>query len=321
MNEGNFKELFQRHPKNPILTAADWPYSVNTVFNPGATIFHGKTLLLARCEERSGLSHLTKAVSADGVGNWQIDGAPTLAPDQQNHPEERWGIEDPRITWLTEIGKWAVVYTAYSRSGPLVAMALTDDFAKFDRFGPIMQPQDKDAAIFPRKFKGKWALIHRTTGADDSSAGHIWLAYSDDLTHWIDDRPLIKSRQGGRWDANKIGLCTPPLETNEGWIILYHSVKRTASGSIYRLGLALLDLENPAQVLRRSDDWFFGPTEPYERQGDVDDVVFPCGWVADEQTGLLRMYYGGADSCIALATASLKELTEYAKHCPEPHEE
>ena len=304
-----FREIFQRHPKNPILTAADWPYSVNAVFNPGATLFHGKTLLLARCEERSGFSHLTKAISADGVGDWQIDGKPTLVSDPIAHPEERWGIEDPRITRLAELEKWAVLYTAYSRGGPLVSLALTADFSGFDRLGPIMQPQDKDAAIFPRRFFG------------GKSAGHIWLAYSDDMIHWTDDRPLLKAREGGRWDANKIGLCTPPLETKEGWIILYHSVKNTASGSIYRLGLALLELENPGKVLRRSDEWIFGPTEAYERDGDVDDVVFPCGWVADEQTGLLRMYYGGADSCIALATASLQELTEYAIQCPEPHEE
>lgn len=321
MRDAKFKELFKRHPGNPILTAADWPYSVNSVFNPGATMFQGKTLLLARCEERSGFSHLTKATSADGVGNWQIDQEPTLLPDIANHPEERWGIEDPRITWLPEAGKWAIVYTAYSRSGPLVAMALTADFKNFERLGPIMQPQDKDAAFFPRRFCGKWALLHRTTGAADSSAGHIWLAFSEDMLHWTEDRPLLKSRQGGRWDANKIGLCTPPLETEAGWLILYHSVKKTASGSIYRLGLALLDLENPALVLRRSDDWIFGPTEPYERQGDVDDVVFPCGWVLDEPSGILKMYYGGADSCIALATASLQELTEYVKRCPEPYEE
>ena len=322
MSKVKFKELFQRHPKNPILTAADWPYPVNTVFNPGATLFQGKTLLLARCEERSGFSHLTKAVSVNGIDSWQIDGAPTLAPDSENHPEERWGIEDPRITWLAELNKWAVIYTAYSRGGPLVAIALTEDFVRFDRLGPVMQPQDKDAAIFPRRFfDGKWGLLHRTTGATDSSAGHIWLAYSDDMIHWVDDRPLLKSRQGGRWDANKIGLCTPPLETKEGWIILYHSVKKTAGGSIYRLGLALLDRENPGLVLRRSDDWVFGPTEPYEREGDVDDVVFPCGWVVDEQTGLLRMYYGGADSCIALATASVDDLSEYIRSCPEPHDD
>lgn len=119
----------------------------------------------------------------------------------------------------------------------------------------------------------------------------------------------------------KIGLCTPLLETSEGWIILYHSVKNTASGSIYRLGLALLDLNNPGKVLRRSDEWIYGSIETYERDGDVNDVVFPCGWVVDEQTGMLRMYYGGADSCIALATASLEELMNYVKSCPEPHED
>ena len=321
MNTCNAGELFRREPQNPILTPAGWPYGVNTVFNPGATTFQGKTLLLARCEARNGFSHLTRAVSADGIGNWQIDGTPTMAPDPHNHPEERWGIEDPRIIKLDELGKYAVVYTAYSRGGPLVSIALTEDFTHFDRLGPVMPPHDKDAALFPRRIKGKWALIHRTTGSSGSEAGHIWLAVSDDLTNWTDDRPILKARQGGWWDANKVGLCAPPLETDAGWLILYHSVKVTASGSIYRTGLALLDLEEPFHVLHRSDEWVFGPQERYEREGDVYNVVFPCGWVLDEPSGLIKMYYGCADTSIALATASLKELTEYVKNCPQHHDE
>jgi predicted GH43/DUF377 family glycosyl hydrolase len=126
------------------------------------------------------------------------------------------------------------------------------------------------------------------------------------------------ARRGGWWDSGKIGLAAPPLETAEGWILFYHGVRQTASGAIYRLGIALLDLDNPMKVLHRSDEWIFGPTEWYEREGDVDDVVFPSGWVLDEQTGLLKMYYGGADSCIAVATANVAALLEYIKKCPEP---
>ncbi|MHB8984225.1 MAG: glycosidase, partial [Carboxydocellales bacterium] len=106
-----FIELFQREKSNPILTAKDWPYPANTVFNPGATMFHGKVLLLARVEDRRGFSHITKAISEDGVSNWQIDNLPTLEPDTDNHPEELWGIEDPRISWLAELNKWAITYT------------------------------------------------------------------------------------------------------------------------------------------------------------------------------------------------------------------
>lgn len=311
-------ELFQRDSNNPILTAKDWPYPVNTVFNPAATMFRGKVLLLARVEDRRGFSHLTKAISADGVSNWQIDPAPTLEPDPDHYPEEWWGIEDPRITWLAELNQWAVIYTAFSRGGPLVAMALTDDFSSFERIGPLMPPEDKDAALFPRRIDGKWMLIHRPITANYVPGAHIWTSTSDDFSRWGDRRLLMHARRGSWWDGGKIGLAAPPIETGEGWILLYHGVRVTASGSIYRLGMALLDLENPLKVLNRSDEWIFTPTEPYEREGDVDDVVFPSGWVLDERRETLNMYYGGADSCIALAVAKVADLLEYIKKCPEP---
>jgi predicted GH43/DUF377 family glycosyl hydrolase len=186
-----------------------------------------------------------------------------------------------------------------------------------------MPPEDKDAALFPRKFKGKWLLIHRPIGVhliDSIQRGpgaHIWISCSADLKYWGDHHILINARNGGWWDANKVGLCAQPLETPDGWLILYHGVRQTAAGSVYRLGLALLDLDNPLKVLRRSDEWIFGPEEPYEREGDVRDVVFPCGWVLDKQSGEIKMYYGAADSCICLATANLNDLLEYIKSCPE----
>lgn len=285
------------------------------------TNFHGKVLLLARVEDRRGFSHLTKAISADGVSNWQIDNLPTLEPDTDNYPEELWGIEDPRISWLAELDRWVITYTAYSRGGPLVAMALTKDFENFERLGPVMPPEDKDAALFPRRIGGKWALIHRPIIANYVPGAHIWLSFSDDLVHWSNSKVLMHARRGGWWDGGKIGLSAPPLETAEGWLMLYHGVRQTASGSIYRLGLALLDLEDPIKVLRRSDEWVFGPEEWYEQQGDVADVVFSGGWVLDEQTGLIKMYYGGADTCIALATASISDLLAYLRKCPEPGDE
>ena len=320
-SDNTYRELFVRYPNNPILTAKDWPYAANTVFNPAATDFNGKTLLLARVEDRRGFSHLTKAVSEDGVTNWQIDKWPTLeaSPD---YPEEAWGIEDPRITRIDELNRWAVVYTSFSRSGPTVSLALTKDFVSFEKMGSIMPPEDKDAALFPRKFKNRWMLIHRPIGPHFGNmqlgpGAHIWISCSEDLKYWGDHSILINARNGGWWDANKVGLCAQPLETPDGWLILYHGVRRTAAGSLYRLGLALLDRENPMRVLRRSDEWIFGPEERYEREGDVPDVVFPCGWVLDKANGKVRMYYGAADSCICLATASLNDLLEYIKSCPE----
>lgn len=307
-----YGDLFQRHPANPILTASDWPYSAHTVFNAGACQLQDTTLLLVRVEDRRGHSHLTVARSRDGVSNWQIAAEPSFAPDPANFAEEAWGVEDPRLTWVEDRGAWIIAYTAYSSSGPLVSLAESRDFTSFRRLGPVMPPEDKDAAVFPRKFGQRYAMIHRPVSAGSSGA-HIWLSFSPDLVHWGDHHVLLHARRGGWWDANKIGLSPPPLETPEGWLILYHGVRHTPGGCLYRLGLALLDLDDPRRVVRRSEEWVFAPEMPYERQGDVNGVVFPCGWILDQPSGTIRMYYGGADSCLALATASLADLLAHLR--------
>ncbi len=315
MDLNNYTELFCRSPKNPILTAADWPYPANSVFNPAAISYNGQTLLLARVEDRRGISHLCRAVSDDGVSGWKIDEKPTLMRDLSRR-EELWGLEDARITWLAELKKYAVAYTAYSACGPVVSLALTEDFTTYLRLGMVMPPEDKDAALFPHKINGKWYMLHRPI----EKSAHIWLSSSDDLVHWGRHTIGIAARNGAWWDANKVGLSPPPLETDEGWLIMYHGVRQTASGAIYRIGFALLALDDPARVLRRSDGWVFGPAEHYERVGDVADVVFPCGWVLDGDDSL-RIYYGGADSCICLATASLSAIMKYLMACPQPEDE
>lgn len=314
-----YPSLFQRSPANPILTAARWPYPAHTVFNAGACEFNGETLLLVRVEDRRGHSHLTVARSRDGVSDWRVDPVPSFPPDPQEHSEEAWGIEDPRLTWVEERQEWIIAYTAFSPSGPLVSLARTKDFVTFSRLGPVMPPEDKDAALFPRRFGGRYALIHRPVSAGSSGA-HIWLSFSPDLVHWGDHQILLHARRGAWWDANKIGLSPPPLETDEGWLLLYHGVRQTAGGCLYRLGLALLDLDDPRKVLRRSDDWVFAADTPYERHGDVGGVVFPCGWILDRTSGTIRIYYGGADTCIGLATASVTQLLEYLRNCTVPRD-
>jgi len=308
--------LFTRYAGNPILSAADIPYRANTVFNAAAAAIDGESILLMRVEDLRGISHLTVARSDDGRTGWRIDPEPTLMPDPDHHPEEVWGIEDARVTWLPEREEWAVAYTAFSRRGPLVSLATTHDFRHFHRLGPAMPPEDKDAALFPRRIDGRWALIHRPTPL--AGPAHIWLAFSPDMRHWGDHTLLLPAREGAWWDAGKIGLGPPPLETPEGWLMLYHGVRSTASGSLYRAGLVLLDLEDPRRVLHRTEEWVFGPSEPYEQTGDVGGVVFPCGWIHDPATDELRIYYGAADSAIALATATLSDLVAYVRSCPRP---
>ncbi len=298
--------LFTRYGQNPILSREHWPYPINSVFNAAAVrLADGDTLLLCRVEDRRGLSHLCAARSANGIDGWRIDTEPTLVANPREYPEEIWGIEDPRITYVPELEQYAVAYTSFARGGPGVSLALTKDFKCFERLGVIMPPEDKDAALLPRRINGYWAMIHRpvtTLGA------HMWISYSPDLRHWGSHKIILEARRGGWWDANKIGLCSPPIETAKGWLTIYHGVRNTASGSIYRLGLALFDLERPDVCLERGDSWMFGPEAPYERSGDVNDVVFPCGQTIGADGDTINLYYGAADSCMALATGSIQKL-------------
>jgi len=300
------RDLFQRHEKNPILTPQMWPYRVNSVFNAGATLLDGKALLLVRVEDMRGFSHFSRATSENGISEWDIDAEPAMMPDRINFPEDHYGIEDPRVVRVEDLNAYAITFTSFSKSGPLVSLATTEDFKSFKRYGIIMPPDDKDASLFPRKFKGRYALLHRPTS---SVGAHIWLSFSPDLIHWGQSRILIPARKGSWWDARKIGLGPQPVETNEGWLIIYHGVKTTAAGELYRVGLALLDLDDPSRVIKRCDEWVFGPSKTYERIGDVPDVTFPCGVIV--RGDQLFMYYGAADTTLAVATASVSELLDF----------
>jgi predicted GH43/DUF377 family glycosyl hydrolase len=304
-----YETLLHRHENNPILTAADWPYPIHTVFNAGATrLLDGTTLLLCRVEDRSGLSHLCAARSVNGVDGWIIDGEPTLRADPANYPEELWGIEDPRITFVPDLGRYAIAYTAFSRGGPGVAIALTEDFRTFKRCGLVMQPDDKDAALLPRRIDGNYALLHRPMA---DSGAHIWISYSPDLRNWGGHKLVLAARRGAWWDANKVGLSPPLIETPRGWLMLYHGVRQTASGALYRLGVALLDLERPEICLLRGNQWIFGPETRYEREGDVGNVAFPCGYTIGADDDTINLYYGAADTRLALATGSIRQLLRW----------
>jgi predicted GH43/DUF377 family glycosyl hydrolase len=311
-----FTTLFHRDARNPILSAADWPYPVHSVFNPAATrLRDGTTLLLCRVEDRRGLSHLCAARSANGLDGWVIDPDPTLRPDPERYPEELWGIEDPRITWVDELKRYAIAYTAFGKGGPGVALALTEDFRTFERLGLVMQPDDKDAALLPHRIDGSFALLHRPMA---DSGAHIWVSYSPDLRNWGGHRLVLKARRGGWWDANKIGLSPPLIETSRGWLMIYHGVRRNAAGALYRLGIALLDRDRPEHCLLRGESWVFGPEMPYEIQGDVNNVVFPCGTTTGADGDTLLMYYGAADTSIGVARGSISDILAWLDANAEP---
>ncbi len=309
MTNKRHEALFHRHAGNPILTAADWPYPIHSVFNAGATrLRDGSTLLLCRVEDHRGFSHLCAARSKNGRDGWVIDKEPTFPADPERHPEELWGVEDPRITFVADLGKYVIAYTAFGKAGPGVALATTEDFRTFQRLGLVMQADDKDAALLPRRIDGNFALIHRPM---TDTGAHVWLSLSPDLSNWGSHKLILQARRGGWWDANKVGLSPPLIETSRGWLMLYHGVRQTAGGCLYRIGVALFDLENPDRLLARGDSWIFGAEAEYERFGDVGNVVFPCGYTLDGDGDGLNLYYGAADSRMALATGSVRQILEW----------
>jgi len=186
---------------------------------------------------------------------------------------------------------------------------------KYQRRGMVMPPNDKDAAIFPKRINGQFKMIHRPV---INEKAHMWISTSPDLQHWGEQQLLLKARRGAWWDAGRIGLSPPPIETDEGWLLLYHGAQKKVNGSVYRLGLALLDKEHPEKCLLRSDAWVMAPTEPYEQIGDVPYVVFPCGWTVGDDKDSLNVYYGAADSAIAVAHAKISELLEWLKEDGRP---
>lgn len=319
------REIFRRSEHNPLITFRDISYPCNSVFNPGAAEVDGRTLLLLRIEDLEGRSHLTVARSDDGVKRWEIEDHPFMSPEDGDNPYEEYGCEDPRLTYLDDIGKWVIAYTGYSPLGAGVALATTSDFKTVERHGLVLAPNNKDAAVFPKKIGGKYWMLHRPVAG---TIEHIWLTESTDLLHWGRPWMVIPERGGPYWDGYKVGANSVPIETSEGWLILYHGVKQFPAGPAYRMGAALLDHDDPRKLIARLPNWILGPHEDYELTGEVPNVIFSCGHV--QKGDEIYAYYGASDTSVCLATARLSELLgallEYRitvkqhKMLPERHE-
>ncbi len=298
------KPLFERDERNPILTAEDVPSPVQAVFNPGVTEQDGQVVLLVRVENSTGCSSIHVARSEDGVTGWTVEPEPLLNYGMPDLRYEVWGCEDPRVIWLQEQGCWYITYTAYSPAGAAVGLARSPDLVNVERIGLIFSPSNKDAALFPRKIGGRWAVLHRPDAGDGIE--NIWIAFSKDLTYWGEPHCVLEEGQGPAWDAVTVGTGPPPIETDLGWLLLYHGVKLYGQQRTYRVGAAMLDKDQPHKVIARSGESIFQPNAPYELSGQMPNVVFPTGTLlrGDE----LWMYYGASDTRVCLARASLKDV-------------
>ncbi len=297
-------DFLRRYDENPILTAEDIPFRCNTVFNGSPVKFDGEYLLLFRVEGLQGYSFFALARSRKGF-YYEVDEKPVMLPEKNGKfaKYEKRGIEDPRITFMD--GVYYILFTAFSGFGPMIEIAKTEDFKKYERIALISSPGNKDGVLFPEKIKGKYARLDRPVG---NNVGSIWISYSDDLIHWGHSRAVISPRPG-YWDSYRIGASVPPIKTDKGWLEIYHGVRMTASGPIYHAGSVLLDLEDPSKIIARCDEPMLSPRENYERIGDVNNVVFASGAIVEEDR-TIKVFYGSADTAICMAMCDLDELIE-----------
>lgn len=296
------QDLLHRWEGNPAITMEDIPFRANTVFNGTPIVTEDGVYLLLRVEGQHGYSFFALARSGDGL-HFVVDDEPVMLPDKDGPfaAYETKGIEDPRVTILE--GTCYVVYTAAGGHGPRIALAKTDDYVNYERIALISEPGNKDGILFPRRINGRYARLDRPIGND---RGSIWISYSHDLINWGDSEVVITPR-GGYWDDYRVGASVTPIETEQGWLEIYHGVKMTSAGPIYRTGVVLLDLDDPSRVVKRGDQPILSPREEYERIGDVGNVCFASG-ATIQQDGYVRIYYGAADTSICIAGGTLEQI-------------
>lgn len=300
-----------RHPANPILMpdpTSEW--ETYNVFNPSVVYHNGLFHMHYRAQGLDWVSRIGYAVSRDGIA-WNRMREPVLGPHDAN---DNRGLEDPRVTEID--GEFIMAYTAYGvepgRAGEpthaggwiLPMFARSKNLVDWERIGPIVRGEDnKDHILFPRRIHGKYVAFHRRVP-------QIWLAESEDLIHWPEEsmRPVFGPRPENGWDSFRVGGGGVPIETDYGWLMLYHAYDPAHT---YRLGVCLLDLENPTQVVNRPKGFILEPREMWELRGDVPNVVFSCANPVVGDT--VYVYYGGADHVIGLATIAFNELLEYAR--------
>jgi predicted GH43/DUF377 family glycosyl hydrolase len=299
------KPFVTRYQGNPILTKDDIPYPVQTVHNAGVVKHGGKYIMLFRSHLDTGRSIIGFAESEDGF-NFTVRPEPFMVPSKEPvfGEYEAFGVEDPRITYLE--GEYYITYSAYSQHGVRIGMAKTSDFGSVERVALITQADYRNTVIFPEKIGGRYVKLDRPHS--DISPWSIWISYSPDLRHWGDSR-LIMKPMPYHWDEMKIGPGAPPIRTNKGWLSIYHGVFPTMAGHVYRLGAALHELDDPAQILGVGDRWILQPEDPWEITGYVPNVVFTCGAVPEDD-GTLKLYWGGADKVMCAGTAIIDELVD-----------
>lgn len=307
-------QILKRHPQNPILTPVDFPGAAQ-VYNPSPFILNGRTGLLVSIVRHDGpgsgrdIGQTHVAWSNDGI-KFEIERKPFIYWKDDVFPYDIVATHfiDNRVTLIGDT--FYILTPVMCLDGwdaPAIVLGKTKDFKSYERIEVVSLPRNRGASLFPEKINGKYYRLERP-GGGDGSGGEIWLSSSPDLIHWGCCRPVLKPNYR-YWNLNKVGP-TPPVRTDAGWLDIIHGVFTPAGGSHYYIGAILLDLEEPWKVIGRTNSYLLRAEAPYETGGNCDNVVFPCGILADNEKDQIRMYYGITDDRIGLATGSLSAIIE-----------
>lgn len=307
--------LVERSNSNPILTKDQVPYPVSTVHNAGICKYDDQVIMLFRSHRRNGRSIIGLARSSDGI-HFEVDPDPFLTPAESGPfaRYEQFGVEDVRITPIEGEGYY-LTYSAYSPYGVRIHLGMTKDFKTVERVAPISQPDMRNVVLFPERINGHYLRLDRPHS--EIMPWSIWLSSSPDLIHWGNSQ-LVMQTEKYHWDEMKIGPGAPPIKTSSGWLNIYHGVFETMAGAVYRMGVALHDLEDPAQIIGIADEWILEPQDPWERVGYVNNVVFCCGAILLDDQKTLRLYWGCADTVMACGTCQVSDLVDMCKSAPRP---
>jgi beta-1,4-mannooligosaccharide/beta-1,4-mannosyl-N-acetylglucosamine phosphorylase len=304
----NCSDIVWRYSGNPII---DWNPTKNTarVFNSAVIPFDGGFIGVFRADHRNGTPRLHLGKSTDGL-KWNIQDDEIKWVDENGNAFQPCYAYDPRllcidgvyyIIWCTDFG------------GAALGIGKTTDFKNFVRVENPFVPFNRNGVLFPKKIHGNFILLSRPSDSGHTPFGDVFLSESPDLVYWGKHRRVMSRASFAWWQATKIGAGPIPIQTSEGWLLFYHGVSNTCNGYVYSFGAALLDLEQPSKVLYRTRDYLVTPEKSYETTGFVPNVVFPCSTLQDAATGRIAIYYGAADTYVAVAYTYVDQLIKFIK--------
>ena len=296
-----------RYSKNPVIPRDLLPTS-NSIFNSAVVYYKKEFAGVFRCDDWSRRMQLHRGFSKDGL-NWKLDPDPIrFQCDDEEIGNFVYGY-DPRVVWIDD--RYYITWCNYYH-GPTIGVAWTRDFETFHQLENAFLPFNRNGVLFPRKINGHFTMLSRPSDSGHTPFGDIYLSESPDLCYWGKHRHVM-APVGNSWQYTKIGGGPVPIETSEGWLLIYHGVLTSCNGFVYSAGAALLDLDKPWKVIARTQPYLWSPQTLYECVGDVPNVVFPCAMLCDAATGRLAIYYGAADSVTGLVFSTVNEIVEFTR--------